>query len=151
MVDIVTNTDEDSLEDSLTIQAQTHELTMATMPYDDRLKHFLGLCNRRGSVYRPGFHQYPNLSQLSSYCECSVPTILRLATGKTRSPSIDILTIINAVACICPAAPHGDQAGERRARIADADRWVVSDPSSRGDIMGSLTAGIERRLRLRLN
>lgn len=151
MVDIVTSTDEVSLEDSLRIREQMYERKIATMPYGDRLKHFLGLCNRRGSAYRPGVHPYPNLSQLSLYCGCSVSTILRLATGATSSPSIHSLTVINAVACICPAPSYGDLQEEMRARTADADRWVASDASTRGDIMSALTAGIERRLQSRLN
>ncbi len=149
MVNQVTTTNEVSLDDLL--RSQAHERKVATMPYDVQLKQFLNCCNRRGSAYRPGFHQYPNLSQLSLYCGCTVPTIFRIATGETRFPSFRILTVINAVACICPAAVGGNLDEELRARIADADRWVKSDKTSRGDIMDALSAGIELRLRSTLN
>lgn len=151
MIDAVTTADEAALEDSLTILAEAHKQMLATTSYDQQLKGFLGRCNRRGSTYRVGFHPLPTLTQLAKYCGCSVPTIFRLTTGETASVKVRTLTIINAIACICPAASYENLASEQRDRIADADRWVSSDTSTRGDIMDAITGGIARRQQSKWN
>ena len=146
-----------SLEDDPEFQAtianlqSQRVLLRASQSYDQRILAALQRCNRRGSSYRPGRRRDPNFTQIAKYCECDATTILRIANRETKAPSLKTLSIISAITCISPPAYNCDFELEYYARIADADCWVESDKSTRGDIMGAILAGIERRIASRSN
>lgn len=138
--------DPDDADDLAERLHQSRRETLALMSYEERLTGFLDQCNRRGSPYVPTRHSLPNLSRLAKYCGCSCSTLLRIATGETCKPSRKLLTILNAIACICPP-PYGvDLQKEQSARIADANRWLRHHGPNDFDIWASLREGIKRRM-----
>ncbi len=146
-----------SLEDDPEFQAtianlqSQRVLLRASQSYDQRILAALQRCNRRGSSYRPGRRRDPNFTQLAKYCGCNATTILRIATGETKAPSLKTLSIISAITCISPPAYNCDCDEEYYARIADADRWLLGDKTTRGDIKEAILTGIKRRIASRSN
>lgn len=118
---------------------------LAFMSHEEQLTAFLRECNRRGARYRPGYRDFPNHQRLAMYCGCAPSTIFRLATGETQFANREHLNIINAIACICPVAIDGNVDGERQARMADAERWLLLDRDTRGDLWDTILAGIVER------
>jgi len=116
------------------------------MTSEEQLLEFLRESNRKGARYCPKTHPIPNLSRLAAYCGCSCSTLLRIANGETRKASLRTLSILNVIACICPAPYGGDLERECRARIADADRWLRGQCPEDYDILVTLRRGICQRI-----
>jgi len=142
---------DESFSETLLAGGRQQALRRACMSHDERVRDYLRRCNRRGSRYRPRRDPDPNLTQIANYCQCDPTTILRIANGDTTSPSSRVVSIICAVAGISPPAFNRDADDERQARIADADRWVKSDPRTRGDALNAIMAGIAERISASMN
>lgn len=118
---------------------------LAVMPFRERVQDYLKLCKRQGAYYDPEHPSaLPSFLQLSKYCDCYPSTIARIASGETESPSSRIMDILGALAGVCPSDADCPPF-EWKARVRDADRWLMSDPDTRGNILDCIIDGVSAR------
>ncbi|MBB3205509.1 hypothetical protein FHS27_001309 [Rhodopirellula rubra] len=132
------------MTDSKTYEIES-EPGLAHQALDERIRKYLVSCDQRGHRYQPGHDCYPTIKRLAAYLECDPTTLSKLKMGRRKQINFDSMTILAILSGICPGISSREVGTEKRARLADADRWVAEDSNRRGTLIRTLMNGIDHR------
>ncbi|MCM2371904.1 hypothetical protein [Aporhodopirellula aestuarii] len=112
---------------------------------EERILSFLGSCDQRGHQYRPGHDCRPTIKRLATFLGCDPTAISKLKTGHRKQINFDAMNTLAILSGVCPPVPFEELGAEKRARLADADRWCEEAPERRGTLAEFLMKGIGSR------